>query len=263
MTSFEALYTLSRKLGSGGFGTVYKCYSKETGEPFAVKLFSDERVKRYTFCPSSGREIPDEIALWRGLRHKNVIRYVRHFFEKGMWIVVMEHCSGYKDLFSYINSRENPFNERTVTSILRQTLDAILYCRSKKIDHRDIKDENLLYNPKTKLIKLIDFGSASFVSSSYKKLQGTDIYHPPEFFHSGSYSSTAGIVWAVGSLAFILLNGDNPHPSVEEVKKDTPLTWLNATASSGARRFVRRALRHKAIDRESLSLLERSAWLKI
>ncbi|XP_063676995.1 serine/threonine-protein kinase pim-2-like [Bolinopsis microptera] len=136
-----------------------------------------------------------------------------------------------------------------------------MYCRSKKIDHRDIKDENILYNPNTKHVMLIDFGSASFVSSSYNRLQGTDIYHPPEFFSDGSFKSTDGIVWALGSFAYILLNGDCPYDTLEDLKDDVPIVWTNEKSSSSAIRFVRRALRRRPVDREPLNLLRKSAWL--
>lgn len=263
MSTFDELYTISRKLGAGGFGSVFKCYSRKTGQPYAVKFFADDRVKRRTYCPTSKMEIPDEIALWRNLRHKNIIRYCQHFFENGTWIVVMEHCSGYKDLFSYVNNRKTPMSENTAASIISQTLDAVLYCRSLKIDHRDIKDENLLYNPKTKQIKLIDFGSASLLSPSYNRLQGTDVYHPPELFLEGSFKSSDGVVWALGSLAYILLNGDCPYQTLEDLKNDFPIVWTNEKSSSSARRFVRRALRRRSVDRESLSLLKKSAWLQL
>ena len=173
----------------------------------------------------------------------------------------MEHCSGFTDLFSYINKREVPVSESTATKIISQTLSAVMYCRSKKIDHRDIKDENLLYNPKTKQIKMIDFGSASLVGDYYDRLQGTDIYHPPEFHIHGRFNSSDGVVWAIGALCFILFNGDCPYENVNDIIADKIAPWTNETASSSARRFVRRALRPKPIDRESLKLILKSAWL--
>ena len=262
MATFDSAYRLSRKLGSGGFGSVYKCYLRSTNVPYAVKFFADCRVKRYTFSKEHGRDIPDEIALWSTLRHTNVIRYVTHFLERGTWIVVMEHCSGYKDLFSYVNAREQPLSESSAVNILSQTLSAIQYCRSRKVDHRDIKDENILYNPATKHVKLIDFGSASLISTSYCKLQGTDVYHPPEWFLNNSYNSTDATVWALGSLAFILLNGDCPYPTVTDIVDDTPLRWTNNKISSAAQRFIRKTLRRRPVDREPLKLLASSAWLK-
>ena len=262
MSTFNDCFTVSRQLGSGGYGSVFKVYCKKTGDPYAAKFFADDRVNRYTFSPEDGMAVPDEIFLWRSLRHKSIIKYITFFFERGTWIVVMEHCSGFKDLFSYINDRKVPVSETTAAKVVSQTLSAIMYCRSKKIDHRDIKDENILYNPKTKQIKLIDFGSASLISESYDKLQGTDIYHPPEFHLNGKFKSTDGIVWAIGSLAFVLLNGDIPYENVQDITEEKIAAWSNETVSSTARRFVRRTLRSKPIDRESLTLLQKSAWLK-
>lgn len=41
---------------------------------------------------------------------------------------------------------------------MKQVLSALHYMHSKGIVHRDIKPENMLFEKKTKLVKIIDFG---------------------------------------------------------------------------------------------------------
>lgn len=51
-------------------------------------------------------------------------------------------------------------DERELIYIMKQIFRSLLYLRMKKIVHRDIKCENFLIEPREKLIKMIDFGTA-------------------------------------------------------------------------------------------------------
>lgn len=51
-------------------------------------------------------------------------------------------------------------NEADLKNVMVQLLHTLSYLHRESIVHRDIKPENILYNPKTKQIKLIDFGIA-------------------------------------------------------------------------------------------------------
>ena len=79
--------------------------------------------------------------------------------------------------------------------------------------HRDIKPTNILYDPKGKTIKLIDFG----ISKRFRKrgalfdmwtITGALNYRAPEMF-SGGYRETIDI-WAVGVLMYKLVTGKTP-----------------------------------------------------
>ena len=260
---FADKYVLARQMGCGGFGTVYKCYNKMTSRPYVVKKVPDDKVKGRAICKNTGMLLPMEIIIWRDLEHDRIVKFEEYFFEDNIWLMVMEYCSGYRDLFNYLNKRRNsPINERSSARVLKQVIEAVLFLRRKKIDHRDIKDENILFNPATSDIKLIDFGSATPISNEgYTTLRGTDIYTPPEWFTDGKYLSAPGMVWSIGCLAFVLLNGDSPFKTPAEIREHKAVTW-RASVSSAAHKFVRRCLRKSAMEREPLNLLLQSSWLK-
>lgn len=118
--------------------------------------------------------IPDEVTIWEGLaEQENVLRLVESYLEKGHWILVTEYLPGFLDLFDY-NVAIKRMSTEEVRGIVRQVAGTCQELLGKGIDHRDVKDENLLYNPETKQVRLIDFGSASVIDpdDTYTHIQG-------------------------------------------------------------------------------------------
>jgi serine/threonine protein kinase len=67
----------------------------------------------------------------------------------------MEMCGG-GDLLTYIKRRKR-LTEETSAYMFKQVCEAVEYCHSMQIAHRDIKPDNLLLQEEGK-IKLCDFG---------------------------------------------------------------------------------------------------------
>lgn len=78
--------------------------------------------------------------------------------------MVLERPVHHKDLFDYITEKKY-LSEQEAREIFRQVVEATLYCESKGVFHRDIKDENLLLDMKTGEVKLFDFGSGSVLEN--------------------------------------------------------------------------------------------------
>ena len=118
--------------------------------------------------------IPDEVTIWEGLEQdEHIVQLVESYLERGHWILVTEYLTGYLDLFDYnITIKKLPLSE--VKAILRQVIKTCQRLIEVGVDHRDIKDENLLYNPETRHVKLLDFGSASRITPdlTYNHIQG-------------------------------------------------------------------------------------------
>ena len=54
-----------------------------------------------------------------------------------------------------------------------QVVEAVQYCMSMGVLHRDVKDENILIDLQTSQIKLIDFGSGTFLRDDvYTEYEG-------------------------------------------------------------------------------------------
>ena len=263
---FETEYKLLSKLGQGGFGDVYKCSHRSSGKLYAAKII--DNVTRFSYCSKSDKYLPDEILLWRDLYHDTIIQYVDYFCSNGTWIIVMEYLSGYEDLFEYMRRKKRSFDEIRAASIISQVITGVKYLKRKGIDHRDLKLENVLYNNKTKTIKIIDFGCAGRLSSRpYRKLQGTEQYYPPEWFERREFYPVHGIVWSIGIMTYIILNSKSPFPSLSREKYDSKmykkLKWRNENISSLGKKFIKKCLRCKPQERSSFDDLLEARWLRL
>ena len=222
--TFSMNYSVISHLGEGGYGSVY-LIEDNNNKQYAAKTILDSKVKSKTWSETRSEYVPNEVALWEGLTHDNLLSLLDVYHEEGKWILVMEYNAGYVDLYDYV-AEHGVMEAEEAACLVKQLLDVVYYLILAGVDHRDIKDENILYNPSTKQIKLIDFGSASTLSSEpHTHFKGTEVYLPVEYFTKGYYHALPATVWAIGCLTYILLNGERPFRDTEEIRKSS-LLWV-------------------------------------
>ena len=110
------------------------------------------------------------------------------------------------DLFE-VSQENGAFPEEIAKIIFRQLVDMWASLNASRICHRDLKDENVLINPATLEVKIIDFGCATEKREIYKKMAGTPEYFPPEWYSHRQYSSDGLTVFSLGAILYILLTG--------------------------------------------------------
>ena len=87
------------------------------------------------------------------------------------FFIVMDRCRG-QDLFDYI-SENGALKENQARILFKQLLNTVLMCHNNGVLHRDIKDENILIDASNNQIKLIDFGSGTYLHDGlYNDFEG-------------------------------------------------------------------------------------------
>ena len=268
LTQFQRKYKLIQHLGQGGYGSVYLCQEIRSKKYRAVKVMDDVRCNNKSWSARHKDDIPNEILLWEPLSHPNIHALLDFYLDRdaGKWYLIMEYDLNYQDLFSFVDIH-GALTTRDSSNIIQQVVRVVHFLTLQGVDHRDLKDENILYNPKTKQIKLIDFGSAARLSPDpYTSFRGTDVYIPPEYYNHGKYYSFHAAVWAMGCLSFVLMAGDCPFDSrsaVKEFKSMEDFSQPEYKERTKRLNFIRLCLEPDPEKRGLLSDLLEHPWLKM
>ncbi|KAH6577661.1 hypothetical protein BASA60_003923 [Batrachochytrium salamandrivorans] len=77
---------------------------------------------------------------------------------KNKFVLVMEYFGrGWVTLFNYVEGKERP-DIVDARDIIKKIVEAMAYLKRYGILHLDVRASNVMYNPKTRKIKLLDFG---------------------------------------------------------------------------------------------------------
>lgn len=171
-------YTLERRIGSGGFGEVWKA-SAPGGLEKAVKIlygqFDDQQAE--TELKSLERI--------RSLHHPFLLNIERIEICSGRLVIVTELAeASLEDYYAECRKRRLdgiPYEE--LLKFLRDAADALDYMSSKHgLQHLDVKPDNLLLQGGH--VKVADFGLTKDLSQTQVSLVGafTPLYAPPELY---------------------------------------------------------------------------------
>jgi len=254
---FHKLYKLDDVIGKGGFGTVFSAIRKKDKKQVAVKEVYKAKIIKKT---ADGKK-PLEVALMEQVQNvEGVIRILDFFEMPESFFIVMEkfHC---QDLFDYI-SEVGALSEEKARVLFKQLLETILMCHNNGVLHRDIKDENILIDVKTDKIKLIDFGSGTYLHDGlYNDFEGTRVYAPPEWIKYRRYTGDGLTVWSLGILLHDMVCGDIPFETDSQILLGLPDWTEDNPLSSQCKHLLASCLHSDPTQRTSLHQIASHPWL--
>ena len=145
------------------------------------------------------------------LKHKNIVELYHAFVEGKQLIMIMELARG-GELMEYVQ-KKGKLDEKEARKILLQIVNAIQYCHSHGVVHRDLKLENILFKEiEDQFVKVIDFGISGVCTTFQADTvdAGTIAYMPPECFEGNVSTSPALDIWAIGLMFYAMIYGTLP-----------------------------------------------------
>lgn len=214
-------YRIVALLGEGGMGAVYRAWDTRLNVAVALKEMRPQPGLDQATLAGLRDQFRREATILARLNHPNLVR-VTDFFEEGSnAYLVMDFVLGESLADKLL--REGAQSEAQVVSWARQLLDALAYCHSEDIIHRDIKPQNVIIHATGKAV-LVDFGLVKLWNPNDPRTQtimrgmGTPEYAPPEQYDThSSHTDTRSDLYSLGATLYHALTGQAPATATQRM----------------------------------------------
>lgn len=233
-------YKILKKLGSGGFGTVY------LAEDTFLKTLRALKTP-HGIASQSEKMLQESILQSKLLDHPNIVKLLTVDIIDRTLIMVMEYING-TDLEKLIDEQDH-LKINIALKYFKQILSALNFAHKYKVIHRDIRPSNILINENDD-IKITDFGTSKLLNEKqYATTKiGSPPYMAPEQFEGRAVF--ASDIYSTGCLFYEMITGfppiimANPMEIYKRAKsgKIIPLSKKIPTISSDLNWIIMRTL---------------------
>ncbi|XP_073234228.1 uncharacterized protein [Porites lutea] len=192
--------------GAGVFGNVVRARDQARGnQEVAVKIIRNNEMmhktglKELEFLKKLNASDPDD--------KYHCLQLFRHFFHKNHLCLVFESLSmNLREVLRKYGQNVG-LHYKAVRSYSQQLFLALKLMKKTGIIHADIKPDNILVNESKLVVKLCDFGSASFASDcDITPYLVSRFYRAPEIILGAKYDYNIDL-WSVATTLFELYTG--------------------------------------------------------
>ena len=162
------------------------------------------------------------------LQHPHIVGIHQVFEDNQTAYMALDFVRG-RDLLDTIEDPRMKLHPRDVKDILLKVLEAVHYCHTNDVLHRDISPDNILIDGKGNPV-LIDFGAAKEEATRASRALSAlhvvkDGYSPHEFYIAGSTQDASSDLYSLGATMYHVLTGEAPPDSqarVSAIAADRP-----------------------------------------
>jgi tetratricopeptide (TPR) repeat protein len=206
-------YEITKLLGMGGMGAVYKAHDIEVERTVGLKVIRPDLAEN----PAILARFKQELVLARQITHKNIIRIYDLSDADGVKFITMEFIEG-EDLKTIL-TRQGKLPTEEAVEFLHQTCAGLSAAHAEGVIHRDLKPANIIRDPSGRVV-IMDFGLARTLQgegmTQTGMMVGTMEYMSPEQATGLELDATSDI-YAVGLIAYEMLTGKMPYAAESAV----------------------------------------------
>ncbi|EAS02435.3 tetratricopeptide repeat protein (macronuclear) [Tetrahymena thermophila SB210] len=162
-------------LGAGSQGRVYKAFCQKQVRNFALKMINLD-----DFESDQALDVINEICLLKFLRGHQPFIQLQDVFglertNQKTLILVMDYCQcNLMEIINYRKDNRLYWKEEELMFIFKQMLEGLKLLQDKRICHRDLKMQNILFSAKDIKYKIGDFSEGKFLQNSQQEQSKED-----------------------------------------------------------------------------------------
>jgi len=250
-------YTITRKIGGGGFSLVYLAIDGERGDEVVIKEFMPRKLAyraedgsvqimedANSEAFSHGRRLFfQEANFLANLKHHNIVNVSNFFRANGTVYMVMDYQKGVT-LQEYIARRDGGLSENLIQTVFRPLLDGLKMIHDRGLLHLDLKPGNIYLRPGADPV-LLDFGAVHEMKQTRQYQPGqvlTPGFSPYEQAQRGGYVGPWSDIYSMGATMRACISGNAPPPAEQRRMEDK----MKPAAKEFRRRYSQALL--QAID---------------
>uniref|UniRef100_A0A8R1HLK4 Protein kinase domain-containing protein n=1 Tax=Caenorhabditis japonica TaxID=281687 RepID=A0A8R1HLK4_CAEJA len=212
---FDNQFSIRDVIEQGPFSNVYRIVQGGSNRKFILRSICLNLFKKHTGL--GPEDIDEEIRICQNLQHPYVCRLEKTINSINYRHMIFENMEGNDICFEIVQRACNGFvfSEYVVSHYTRQLLDALDYCHSRNLVHRDVRPHNLVLATKdtSAPMKLCGFSVAKDLSTGGSSAScgrvGVPQFMAPEIVKKDRMSCSSDI-WSSGVVLFLLLAGRLP-----------------------------------------------------
>lgn len=196
------------KIGQGGMGDVYRAVDDTLGRDVALKVLPSELTR----SPAFVKRFQAEAMAVAKISHPNIVPIYSIGQDQGRHYFVMQLVEGAS--LQTLLDEGHAFELATTLKIIKQCLDGLGAAHRRRLVHRDVKPGNVLFDSRTGVAMLVDFGLVRTLHGMSRMtesgvIMGTVDYIAPEQARGLEVDERAD-QYSLGVMAYELLAGRLP-----------------------------------------------------